>query len=592
MRSTTSLTSILRDALRQQPAGFALLGVIMLAEVLLALVAPWPMKWLIDHALMGTPSHVFTSWSQEAIVAVCVGLTIMLFATGSGLTVVQSIVSLTVGQKLVYALSARVYGHLTRLSLRFHARNPIGDSIRRIGGDCGCATTILRDCALPIVGSALTLVGTFAIAVSLSLSLALVALLAIPPLLLAMRWFAGPIADRSYAYSEAEAGAYEQVERGLSTVHTTQLLAREDVVDQAVMRSYAQTLDCALAAANAQQAMKFFSGLITALALALTIWLGAWQVVNGVISVGTLWVLLAYVASVYSPLESLVESSSHIRDAVGSARRVLEVLNCSSDIVEKPGAASLPASIGGARVQLEDVSVAYEAGRDVLHRLSLVIEPGETVALVGASGAGKTTLLSLIPRLIDPHTGSVRVNGHDLRDLTLGSLRQNVGIVLQQPFLFPMSIADNIAYGKPDATRDEIEQAARAAGAEEFILSLDGGYDALVGERGATLSGGQRQRVSIARALLLNPPVLLLDEPTSALDAETERAVLDGLRVLLPRRTAIVVAHRLSTARLAQRIIVLDDGRIVETGSHEQLLSKNGIYARFHRLQHSEVPHG
>jgi ATP-binding cassette subfamily B protein/subfamily B ATP-binding cassette protein MsbA len=592
-RPNASVSSLLRDALRQQPAGMATLVFIMLVEVFLSLAAPWPMKWLIDHAILGQPAPAWlASMSRELMLIVCATLTIALFALGSSLNVIQSIVSLTVGQKLVYGLASRVYGHLTRLSLRFHTRNPIGDSIRRIGGDCGCATTILRDCALPMVGSALTLIGTFAIAAAISWPLAIIAIVAIPPLLLAMRHYAGPIADRSYAYSEAEAGAYERVERGLSTVQLSQLYSREAAVEQGVRQAYDATLAGALDAAVMHQRLKIVAGAITAIAMAGTVWLGAWQVIHGSVSVGTLWVLLAYVASVYSPLESLVDSSGHIRDAIGSARRVLEVLNRDSDVAEKPEATPLKLrSNRGARVEFDQVSLAYDPGRDVLRGLSLSIAPGEVIALVGASGAGKTTLLSLVPRLFDPTAGRVTIDGHDLRDHTLESIRRRIGIVLQQPFLFPMSIADNIAYGRPEATRADVEAAAKAAGADDFIRALEGGYDAVVGERGATLSGGQRQRISIARALLVDPPVLLLDEPTSALDSDTEQAVLDGLRLLLPNRTAIVVAHRLSTARLASRIVVLRDGQISEMGTHDELLALHGEYARYFNLQNAEARH-
>jgi ATP-binding cassette subfamily B protein/subfamily B ATP-binding cassette protein MsbA len=283
-------------------------------------------------------------------------------------------------------------------------------------------------------------------------------------------------------------------------------------------------------------------------------------------------------------------TSSTIQDATGSARRVLEVLTVTPEVTDRPGAAALPRGRG--HVSLVGVTFGYESGRPVLRGVSLEAHPGETVAIVGSTGAGKSTLVSLIPRFVDPWEGQVMIDGRDVRDILLRSLREQIALVPQEPLLFPISIADNIAYGRSEASKIEIEAAARTANAHRFIERLPQGYDTVVGERGATLSGGQRQRLSIARALLKDAPVLILDEPTSALDAETEAGLLEALKRLAAGRTTLIIAHRLSTIRRADRIVVLRHGVVAEQGTHAELLSRGALYARLHDLQHRPVGAG
>jgi ATP-binding cassette subfamily B protein/subfamily B ATP-binding cassette protein MsbA len=338
----------------------------------------------------------------------------------------------------------------------------------------------------------------------------------------------------------------------------------------------------------AQSRFSLLLGAVTALGTAAVIWIGADQALAGTLSLGTILVFISYLGSLYSPVHDVSYSSGTISESLGSALRVVEVLDAPADVEDRPGAVTLQRVRG--EVAVQGVTFGYEAGRPVLHGVSFAAGPGEVVAVVGPTGAGKTTLVGLLPRFFDPDQGRVLLDGRDLRDLRLRQVRGGVSLVLQESFLFPFSIAENIAYGRVGASREEIVEAARAANAHEFVSRLPDGYDTVVGERGATLSVGERQRVAIARALLKDAPVLILDEPTSALDAETERSLLEALDRLMAGRTTVIIAHRLSTIRKADQILVLRDGRIVERGRHQQLIELNGHYARMHDIQHGPTP--
>lgn len=383
---------------------------------------------------------------------------------------------------------------------------------------------------------------------------------------------------------------YEQIERALSAVPVVQAFARESENDSALAGIYQTTLTAALRANSSQMKLRVLTGLLTAAGSAAVIYVGAMLVLNHQLTVGSLLIFLSYLASIYSPLESIVDSSRHVLDAAGSARRVLEVLSLNQDVVESPNAKPLQIRGNhGCELRMENIRFGYEPNRPVMKDLNFHASPGEIVALVGGSGAGKTTLVSMLPRLHDPWSGWIFLDDQDTRDLQLSSLRQQIGFVLQQSFLFPISIAENIAYGLPGATRQQVENAAKAASAMDFIWALPDGFDTIVGERGATLSVGQRQRISIARALLKNPPLLVLDEPTSALDAETEATFIDAMRGASAGRTTLVIAHKLSTVRAADRIAVLSDGIISATGMHDQLLVSSPLYAEIckHQLRSS-----
>ncbi|MBI3853893.1 MAG: ABC transporter ATP-binding protein [Verrucomicrobia bacterium] len=578
-------------ALRRWTPLVAVIGSLLL-KVGLDVLKPWPMVFLIDYVLQGKVMPPGLAGFVESLpgaatpfnlIGWSVAATVLIFLLSWAVGLATAYGNISLGQRMTYDLAGDLFAKLQQLSLHFHARKSVGDNIRRVTSDCACASIIVKDALLPVASSIVSLAAMFWILWHIDATLALLSLAVAPCMMFVFHRYASPMMDLSYKQQEVEGKMYEVVEQTFAAIPVVQAFGREEYDDQRFAQTTRDTIAATLTLTSVQMQFKILIGLATALGTAGILWFGTQHALAGQLSVGAIIAFLSYLGSLYAPLESIMYTSSTIQGAAGSARRVWEVLQTETRVADKPGATPLSAPRG--HLQMENVTFGYEPGRPVLRNISLDVLPGQTLALVGATGAGKSSLVSLIPRFFDPWEGRVLVDGHDVRDVQLKSLRSQVALVLQEPFLFPMTVAENIAYGCPHASFEQIEAAAQAANAHEFILRLPDGYNTVVGERGGTLSGGERQRLSIARALLKNAPILILDEPTSALDVETERSLLEALERLTRNRTTFIIAHRLSTVRRADHIVALKDGQITESGTHAELITRGGVYARFHELQ-------
>lgn len=510
-----------------------------------------------------------------------------------GLFIVQAAGSFTqtwvmgvVGERVVAQLRGQLYGRLITLSLDFHSAHRVGELVSRLSSDVTLVRTMLTQTVTSLLSSSIGLVGSVIILFTLSPTLLFVVLLLAPALIVVAVVFGRPLQRVSTQVQDTIAGSTTTAEEALSGIRVVKSYVREEWE----LERYDADLRSVVATGSRLALWRAGFGALMGFlgfgAIAGLLWYTGHQVIDGTLGIGTLTGFLLYGVAIGASLGSLASLYGQFREGTGAIERVFQIIDTRPTILDAPEARPLGRVAG--RIELQHVSFAYRPDRVVLRDLSLTIPAGETLALVGPSGSGKTSLVGLIPRLWDVTGGSIRVDGTDIRDVTVASLREQIGLVAQEATLFGGTIAENIRYGRLDASDEELVAAALAANAHDFISAQPEGYDTIVGDRGTRLSGGQRQRVAIARAILKDPPILLLDEATSSLDNESERLVQEALDRLKVGRTTIIVAHRLSTIRAADRIAVLDDGWLVELGTQDELLALDGLYARLHRTQFSE----
>jgi ATP-binding cassette subfamily B protein/subfamily B ATP-binding cassette protein MsbA len=570
--------------LRPHGRSFALAMTLVLPITLLELLKPWPLKLVLDNVIPGVRwpplERLEPAGLLMAALAVLVAIHLLLGVFG----VVHNIVTIRIGQRMVNDLRAELFDRLQRLSLRFHSRGAVGDLIHRVTLDSFSIQTLAMNGVFPLVGSSLLLVGMFVVMVQLSWHLTLVALVVCPLLFAGIAVLDGRIVALASEARAREGDVYTRAQRGLSAIRVVQAFAMEGREQRAFLATSTASLDSSRRLYTLQSVYTAAVGVILALGTALVLWFGVRGVWGAHVSVGDLIVFVSYLGSLYGPLNSILQTYGLAANARAGLRRVFEVLDSADEVAD---GFRVPEAVRG-HVTFDDASFSYDGTRLALKHVSFDARPGELLAIVGESGAGKSTLLNLLPRFADVTEGRVCIDGIDVREWRLRELRRAITMVLQPPIVFPLSIAENIAYGRPEASLAEIEAAARLARAHEFVARLPQGYDTVLGEQGATLSEGERQRLTLARALLRDAPILILDEPTSAVDLETEALILDAIGTLSRGRTTFVIAHRLATVRRADRILVLRDGELIEEGSYEELVGRGGAFARLHAAQFGE----
>jgi ATP-binding cassette subfamily B protein len=555
------------------------LGLILsLAAIALSLLKPWPLKMIVDDVLQRNPQTRFGN-SPNLIPLLCLAFVAIQLLWGL-LNLASNYLFVKVGLQALLKLRTDLYAYLQSLSLKYHDARRSSDSSFRVAYDSQSIQTIYNKGFTNIFGSIITLIGTFVIMLRMDWQLALLSLAIVPLLFAAIYFFAHRIRTQSTSIQEQDSAMLAQAQEGLGAIRMVHAFGREDFEVSQFHQRASESLQANLRLTLTNVNSALVIGTLIAVGTAAMYYVGSLHVLSGVLTLGSLLVFSAYLLMLYQPLESLTYTAWAMEGATAGARRCFEVLDRADDVVDAPDAKEIDETSGA--LGFQNVAFSYGSERPVLLDIDLSISPNQIVALVGGPGAGKSTLLSLVPRFYDPNSGTVTLDGHDLRAITKKSLRAKIAIVLQDTLLFSTTIRENIAYGRPGATDDEIRDAARRAQADEFITRLPAGYDSPVGERGGHLSVGQRQRIGIARAFLKDAPILLLDEPTSALDPTTEAAIMETIKDLMHGRTTLIVTHRLATIHAVDRIVVLEHGRIVEQGTGVELVAKGGVYAKLY----------
>ncbi len=569
----------------------------MLVETVMGVAAPWPLKIILDNVV---GSHKLPHWLDSLLAPILSGTgkmqialaaalaTIIIAVLGAVASYVANYYTTSVGQYVANDLRIRTYHHLQQLSLRYYDTHQTGNLLSTITSDVQTIQGFASSDTLGIFVDLLTIIGMLFIMFWMNWDFTLIAVAVTPFMLLLVSRFKKAVKKATHEVRKEQSKIVSVVEQGLQSMRVVKAFGRQDLAEQNLAEVSHATVEASLKARKVKALLSPIVSITVALCTAVVLWRGSALILAGAMTAGALTVFLSYLSKFFKPVQDLAKMTNAIAQAAVGVERVRNILDADTVIPERPDP-FVPEKIKG-EIEFEHVAFAYVDDTPVLKDVSFHIEPGQMVGVVGPTGGGKSTIVSLIPRFYDPNSGSIKIDGKDVRDYQHLALRDHIGYVLQETILFEGTIRDNIAYGQKGVTEEQILEAAKLANADEFISRMPHGYDTMVGERGETLSGGQRQRIGIARAIIRDNPILILDEPTAALDTESERLVIEALERLMKGRTVITIAHRLSTIRDANKIIVLKGGVVAEEGSHDELLAKGGVYAELYKIQFSTPP--
>ena len=539
------------------------------------LYIPWIIKDMIDEVL-ADKNGTMLNWIAASIIAIFVVRGLFWYG--------QNYLMSYVGQSVIIDIRAAVFKKLQRLSVSFYFNTTTGTIMSYVTNDVNALQSAMVENTIEMITEGFILIGSVVAMIYLDWRLTLFTVCTFPVVLWFMEFFGKKIRKTGGRIQECTADITSVLQESVASARVIKSFVREDYeVDRFDVENRAN-FRANMKNAQLMATLTPVVELVAAIGVTMIIWYGGNNVINGTITAGSLVAFLTYAVNISNPIKRLTRVIGNIQKALAAAQRVFMIIDMPEEIAESRDAKQLPEVSG--KVEFQNVSFAYDDKGNVITDLSFSVKPGEVIAIVGPSGAGKSTIANLLPRFYDVNKGDIKIDGHSVREVTLDSLREQVGIVPQETMLFNGSVYNNILYGRLDATKEEIEAAAKAANAHDFIMQLTDGYETKLGDRGVNLSGGQRQRIAIARAILKNPRILILDEATSALDTESERVVQEALDRLMVGRTSFVIAHRLSTVKNADKILVLEKGNLVESGTHDELLALDGLYAHLYKIQY------
>jgi ABC-type multidrug transport system fused ATPase/permease subunit len=583
---------LLLQLLRPRRRALAVILAAMLVQTVMSLAAPWPLKIVIDTVIGNQRQPEWINWlltmlggaAHKGHIAVAAGTATVLIAvvTGAAMYAVSYFTE-SLSQSIGNDLRVRLYSHLQQLSLAYYDTTRVGTILSTLTSDVQTIQSFASTATLNIVTNTLTVVGMIVVMLLCRWDFTLIAVAVTPLLFLFVLRVNKAVRTAVREVRTHQSDLTAILQEGLQSIQVVQAFGREDHQAAQVRAASMNTVTAWLNARRVSSLLSPIVGMAIALCTGLVLWRGSLLILAGTMTVGALTVFLAYLAKFFQPIRDLAQMTNTIAQVSVAFERVVALMD-TDKVIPETATPTNPSQLHG-EIIFHHVAFGYDPELPVLRDISVTIKPGEMVGIVGATGCGKSTIASLIPRFRDPDAGGITIDGVDVRDYALRKLRAQIGFVLQDTVLLRGTVRDNIGFGRPDATEDEIVEAAKLANAHEFITRMPNGYDSVVGDRGMTLSGGQRQRIGIARALIRDNPILILDEPTAALDAESEHLVVEALERLVAGRTVIAIAHRLSTLRNADKIIVVEDGVVAEDGSHDHLLALDGVYAQLHHLQ-------